>query len=811
MIVDNDDIERESTIHMSIDKAVKEGMLQFSKATAIERFPDMRDGLKPVHRRIIYTMDKLGLTSNSGHIKSAQVVGEVMGKYHPHGDAGIYSALVRMAQPFSMNHLIIDPQGNFGNISGDSAASQRYTEVRLSKYARIFTEDLTNTSVQYVYNYDRRYMEPDVLPARLPNILINGVYGIGGAAFVVNIPPHNLSETIDAILKIMSNPKTLNRDLNLLPDFPTGGVIINSDDVIRYYKTGEKATMKVRGIAYVDGKNVVISALPYMKSADTIREDISNRLPAKEYGIYQVLDNCNGMHVELVIETTKNANPNRILMDLYEKKILENSLTLSFRVVREGRVHECDLKTIIMGWLDFRRDTVRKTIVSSIQSIYQNMHITEALILIYDNLQEVMDLIMSADDKNHIHKIMMEKYGLTIIQAKEISNMKLYELTKVGKDELQRKHADLQMKLTEQKMRLSHKAIDSIIKEQLLEYKRVFGRPRITKMDNITFDSADVQDIDYLLTLQSNNMLGATTSNNVEVGGDYKVITGYSKTNTTLLDGVKYNPVKDMLLGFSSLGYMYRLDSINNDLQHMTFDNSKLELCMPKIKLQENDYLMRVLTIPYDAFEARAGEFVILTTDNMIKRLSLSEIPKLTANGTRYYVPRYRMTVGLANVIWSENFDKEEVIYFSNTGEAMRIKGASIRPSKRLSSGVLATTNSNYSLIDIETSAPDDIYIIMKRSGICKVIHNSQISIKKRTSNMDKIINVVLDEAHDNIIRVIKLPITAKSICITNAHNVMVIDIVKLKQNLGQNQPIKLVNVNVKDDNSLLTSGIVLN
>lgn len=809
-------LDEELYMDKEIDEVVKDNMLEFARGTFTDRFPDIRDGLKPVHRRIIYTMFKMGLMPNSDFRKCAQVVGKIMGELHPHGDISIYGALVRMAQDFSINYRIIEPQGNFGALNGDPPAAMRYTECKLSKYAKVFTDDLTDTSVRYVNNYDNKYIEPIILPAKIPNLLVQGVYGIGGAAFNVHIPSHNLSEVIDTTIKLMKNPNILNSDINLLPDFPTGGTIINSNEVQKYYKYGEPAAIKLRGLAYIDDRDIIISEIPYMCTLQGIKQDIIDKLKVKDIGIVDIFMECKGLNIKLIIKLNRSANPHKILNEFYEKKILERTLFLSFMATLDGRLYECDIKTLLTEWIKFRRDTVRKIIVNRIQSTYQKMHITEAIIKIYDILDEVIELIRNSESRDEAHIKLISNYNMTIIQAKAISGMKLYELSKKSKEELIIQHNDYHQELEKDKLLLTSKNIDEIIINELNDYKKTFGRPRRTKLENIDMSIAKPMDnIEYLIVKHSDTCSVSIipTDKLQPTNKDSRVLSGWYKSNNRIDDSFYYNPLKDVLIAFSDGGYIFKIDGlINNHIRFLNFSESnKFEQITYEIPLQKDHKISKILSIPISEWENKKGDIIILFNNNIIKRMALSEIPtRISKDGIKYYNIKSNNKLQLCNILYIKEIDNKYVLYITDKGEVNKIEASTIRQTRRISNGVMATNDSKNKLVDIEICDDSNILIFFKHNGSIKAIKVSDIKLNKRNNKLDKVLDVISSEKSDHICKILITDNSTSNIIIFSADSMYIINNMDILDNIKQSHEKKIINTNNKDSSTWIYSSILI-
>jgi len=430
------DNEKQVILRRTVESEMKKSFIDYAMSVITSRaLPDVRDGLKPVHRRILYAMNEMGLTHNKPFKKSARVVGEVLGKYHPHGDQAVYDALVRMAQWFSLRYPLIDGQGNFGSIDGDSPAAMRYTEVRLNRIASTLLEDIDKETIDWTDNFDGTLEEPSVLPARLPNLLINGSSGIA-VGMATNMPPHNLGEVIDGIVKVIDNPNITTAELMSIikgPDFPTGGIICGKSGILEAYSKG-KGHIKVRGKTHFEEENgrtrIIVTEIPYMVNKSKLLEDIAELVKNRKIeGISDLRDESDRRGLRIVIELKRDAIKEVVLNQLFEHTNLQTTYGILNLALVNGEPKILSLKDIIQNYIDFRVEIVTRRTKFDLRKAKERLHILDGLLIALNNIDEILKIIRSSKEYEEAKKALMEKFSLSEIQAKAILDMRLHKLT----------------------------------------------------------------------------------------------------------------------------------------------------------------------------------------------------------------------------------------------------------------------------------------------------------------------------------------------------------------------------------------------
>ena len=476
----------EAIIPVKIEEEMKRSYIDYAMSVIVGRaLPDVRDGLKPVHRRILFAMYEMGMFHNKPYKKSARIVGEVLGKYHPHGDQAVYDALVRMAQNFNMRYPLIDGQGNFGSLDGDSPAAMRYTEVRLSKIAEELLEDIDKETVEFVPNFDDSLFEPSVLPAKLPNLLINGSSGIA-VGMATNMPPHNLGEIVDGIIKVIENPEIEIEELMKYvkgPDFPTGGVILGDEELKKAYLTG-KGTITIRGKTKIEKNKIIITELPYQVNKSRLVENIAECIKNRKIeGITSLRDESDRKGIRIVLELSENVDANIILNRLFKFTQLQSTFGIINLALVNGEPKILSLKDLINEYLKHRKEIITKRTEFELKKSEKRKHILEGLIIALKNIDKVIEIIKRSKDIATAKSFLMEEFNLTEIQSQAILDMRLQKITALEKEKIWKEMEQLKIKISELKQILENESIIfQIIKKELLEIKEKYSDERRTEI-----------------------------------------------------------------------------------------------------------------------------------------------------------------------------------------------------------------------------------------------------------------------------------------------------------------------------------------
>ncbi|MGB4753509.1 MAG: DNA topoisomerase (ATP-hydrolyzing) subunit A, partial [Bacillota bacterium] len=503
-------------IPIDLKDEMKRSYMLYSMSVIVGRaLPDVRDGLKPIHRRILYAMNEIGLTSDKPHRKSATIVGEVMGKYHPHGDAAIYDALVRMAQDFSQRYPLIDGHGNFGSVDGDPPAAMRYTEARMARISQKLLADIDKDTVDFQPNFDESLKEPVVLPCRFPNLLVNGSSGIA-VGMATNIPPHNLREVIDGVIMLIDNPDAKVEDLMTVikgPDFPTAGIIVGKEGIRSAYTTG-RGSIRIRAAAQIEslsgGRNrIIVSEIPYQVNKSRLIEHIAELVRDKKIdGITDLRDESDREGIRIVIDVRRDANPNVILNQLYRHTQMQTTFGVIMLVIVNGEPKLLDLKSVISHYIEYQKEIVVRRTRFDLNKAEERAHILEGLKIALDNLDAVINLIRSSRTPDIAREGLMKSFNLTEKQAQAILDMRLQRLTGLERRKIEDELKDIMNLIKELKGILAdEQKVLQIIKEELLEIKETFGDDRRTRITagSSDFDVEDLiaeEDIAVTLTHQ---------------------------------------------------------------------------------------------------------------------------------------------------------------------------------------------------------------------------------------------------------------------------------------------------------------------
>lgn len=514
-----EDIITGKVIPVNLEDEMKNSYIDYAMSVIIMRaLPDVRDGLKPVHRRILYAMQEAGMGSNKPYKKSARIVGEVLGKYHPHGDSSVYDAIVRMAQDFSCRYVLADGHGNFGSIDGDSAAAMRYTEVRMSKIAELMLQDIDKKTVDFTPNYDESLQEPTVLPSKIPNLLVNGSSGIA-VGMATNIPPHNLTEVIDGVLQMIDNPEITIEELMQTikgPDFPTGAMIMGRDGIISAYKTGRGA-VKMRACTEIstlpNGKpRITVTELPYQVNKARLVERIADLVRDKTIdGITDLNDESDRNGMSIVIDLRRDVNPEVILNQLYQHTQLQETFGVIMLALVNGHPRILNLKQVLHYYIKHQEDVIRRRTQYELTKAQARAHILEGLTTALDHLDPIIKIIREAKNGDSAKEVLMSNYTLTEKQAQAILDLRLQRLTGLEREKIENEYLEILDYITNLEEILADEAkILNIIKEELSAVKAKFGDARRTQITNASSD-VDIADLiaeeDVVITLTHNNYI----------------------------------------------------------------------------------------------------------------------------------------------------------------------------------------------------------------------------------------------------------------------------------------------------------------
>ncbi|WP_172370259.1 DNA gyrase subunit A [Sporosarcina jiandibaonis] len=677
---------------INISTEMKTSFLDYAMSVIVSRaLPDVRDGLKPVHRRILYAMQDLGNTADKPHKKSARIVGDVIGKYHPHGDSAVYDTMVRMAQDFNYRYMLVDGHGNFGSVDGDSAAAMRYTESRMSKIAMELLRDINKDTIDYQDNYDGQEREPIVLPSRYPNLLVNGSSGIA-VGMATNIPPHHLGETIDAVLALSENPEITTEELMEImpgPDFPTGGIILGRSGIRRAYETG-RGSVIIRGKVEIEQKangreTILVNELPFQVNKARLIEKIAELVRDKKIeGITDLRDESDRTGMRIVIEVRRDANANVLLNNLYKQTALQSSFGVNMLALVDGQPKLLALKEILYHYLEHQKVVIRRRTQYDLKRAEDRAHILEGLRIALDNIDAIIALIRGSKTTEEAKTGLIDKFNLSERQAQAILDMRLQRLTGLERDKIEEEYNSLQLLIAELRAILAdeEKLLD-IIREELLELKERYGDDRRTE---ITLGGAEmIEDEDLIpvensvLTLTHNGYikrLPASTYRSQRRGG--RGIQGMGTNDDDFVEHLLNTSTHDTILFFTSKGRVFRTKGYEVPEFNRTAKG------LPIINLLGVDKEEKVTAmIPVAEFEENKY-FFFVTQNGIAKRTPVSAFANIRSNGLIALTLRgddeligVKMTSG-----------EEEIVIGTKDGMLIKFNETDIRSMGRVAGGV---------------------------------------------------------------------------------------------------------------------------
>ena len=671
---------------------MKESFIQYSMAVIVSRaLPDVRDGLKPVHRRILYTMYENGLTPDQPYRKCADTVGSVLGKYHPHGDASVYDALVRLAQSFSLRYPLVDGHGNFGSVDGDPPAAYRYTEAKMAKMSMNMLTDINKNTVDFQSNYDDRLKEPVVLPSRFPNLLCNGSTGIA-VGMATNIPPHNLHEIIEGMKCVMRNPDcTLDELMEHVkgPDFPTGGIIMGRAGIRAAYGTGKgKITLRSQtSIEEINGRNcIIVTEIPYMVNKARLCVSIADLVKEKRIdGIHDLNDESGKDGMRIVIKLKKDANPQVVLNKLFSYTQLQDTVGVNMLALVNGIPKILTLKECLEQYIDFQVDVIRRRTEFDLKKAKEREHILQGLVIALDNIDEVVEILRSSKTIAEGKQRLMERFDLTEVQADHIVNMTLGKLTGMERQKLLDELAELKIKIADlEDILANHQRVLDIIIEEVEAIQEKFGDERRTRIENVSGE-VDIEDLipeeESFVTYTKGGYIKRTPISEYHAqkrGG--KGVTGMKQREDDYVEEMYTCSTHDFMLFISNKGIMYKLKCYELPEGSKASRGTNIVNILPL----ESDEKIAAM-IKTDSFDE--GRFIVMVTKNgKIKRTPLSSYKNVRKNGLRAIgldegdeIEGVRMTSG-----------KNQLIVATHNGYAIRVNETDIREMSRTAHGVRA-------------------------------------------------------------------------------------------------------------------------
>lgn len=680
-------------VDVNLASEMKTSFIDYAMSVIVSRaLPDVRDGLKPVHRRILYGMNELGVTPDKPHKKSARITGDVMGKYHPHGDSSIYEAMVRMAQWWSYRYMLVDGHGNFGSMDGDGAAAQRYTEARMSKIALEMLRDINKNTVDFVANYDANEREPVVLPARFPNLLVNGATGIA-VGMATNIPPHNLGESIDAVKLMMDNPDVTTRELMEVlpgPDFPTGALVMGKSGIHKAYETG-KGSIVLRSRTEIEEtktgrERIVVTEFPYMVNKTKVHEHIVRLVQEKRIdGITAVRDESNREGVRFVIEVRRDASANVILNNLFKMTQMQTNFGFNMLAIQNGVPKILSLREILGSYIEHQKEVVTRRTIFDKEKAEARAHILEGLLIALDHIDEVIKIIRNSQTDAEAQAELMSKFKLSERQSQAILDMRLRRLTGLERDKIQSEYDDLIALIADLADILAKpERVVAIIKEELDEVKRKFGDPRRTELmvgEVLSLEDEDlIEETNVLITLSNKGYIKRLDQDEFTAqkrGG--RGVQGTGVKDDDFVRELVSTSTHDRLLFFTNKGRVYRLKGYEIPEYGRTAKGLPI---VNLLKLDDGESIQTIINVAQDRSE---DAYLFFTTrSGLVKRTSVAEFANIRQNGLKAL--NLKDEDELINVFLTDG--NTDVIIGTKFGYSVRFKESVVRNMGRSAIGV---------------------------------------------------------------------------------------------------------------------------
>ncbi|MGT2711297.1 DNA gyrase subunit A [Streptococcus oriscaviae] len=686
-------MQDKNLVDVNLASEMKTSFIDYAMSVIVSRaLPDVRDGLKPVHRRILYGMNELGITPDKPHKKSARITGDVMGKYHPHGDSAIYEAMVRMAQWWSYRHMLVDGHGNFGSMDGDGAAAQRYTEARMSKIALEMLRDINKNTVDFSDNYDSNEREPVVLPARFPNLLVNGTTGIA-VGMATNIPPHNLGETIDAVKLLIDNPEATTREIMEVlpgPDFPTGALVMGKSGIHRAYETG-KGSIVLRSRTeieeYGNGRErIVVTEFPYMVNKSKVQEHIVKLVQEKRIeGITAVRDESNREGVRFVIEVRRDASANVILNNLFKLTQLQTNFSFNMLAIQNGVPKILSVRQILEAYVEHQKEVVTRRTQFDKEKAEARAHILEGLLIALDHIDEVIRIIRNSETDAIAQAELMEKFALSERQSQAILDMRLRRLTGLERDKIQSEYDELVALIADLADILAKpERVVQIIKEELEDVKRKYADPRRTELmvgEVLSLEDEDlIEEADVLITLSNQGYIKRLAQDEFQAqkrGG--RGVQGTGVKDDDFVRELVSTSTHDRLLFFTNKGRVYRLKGYEIPEYGRTAKGLPI---VNLLKLEENESIQTIINISKDQED---GHYLFFATrQGVVKRTKVAEFDNIRQNGLKAL--NLKDDDELINVFLTDG--QADIIMGTKFGYSVRFMETDVRNMGRTATGV---------------------------------------------------------------------------------------------------------------------------
>ncbi len=800
--------ERDKKVEVNIVNEMRNSFIDYSMSVIVARaLPDVRDGLKPVHRRILYTLYEEGMTPDKKYQKSANAVGAVMGHYHPHGDSAIYESMVRMAQDFTYRHTLVDGHGNFGSIDGDGAAASRYTEARLAKISMELLRDLNKDTVDFSENYDGQRKEPVVLPSRFPNILVNGNMGIA-VGMATNIPPHNLGEVIDGCVAYIDNPEITVTELMQYikgPDFPTAGVILGNSGIKRAYESGRGA-ITIRGMATVEEAHnkhrIVITELPYQVNKKALIQRIGELVRDKVIdGISNLSDESALEGIKIVIDVKKEANANVVLNNLYKHTQLQTSYGINFLMLVDGSPRTLGLREIIEKYIDHQKHVIYRRCQFDLKRYKDRLHILDGLKIALDNIDRVIKIIRESADDDEAKAGLMSNFALSEVQSQAILDMRLKRLTGLEKSKIEEEIAELEKLVRElEEILASEEKILEVIKNEMLEIKDKYADERRTHIDMTAIDYIEDESLipveNVVITLTNKGYikrLPADTYKTQNRGG--MGVKGMATNEEDFVEHLINATSHDYILMFTNRGKVYRIKGYEIP------EYSRQSKGLPIINLLSLDKDEKVTSLLKICNNDEYKCLIFATKSGLIKRTDISEFDSIRTNGKKFIT--LKDDDELVSV--KKTTGNDEILMASSNGRMVRFNEDAVRIMGRSASGVRGINLDGGILVGMEIVEPNEYVLVITEKGYGKKTPVDEYRITNRGGKGVKTVNIT--EKNGSIVSFKTVDDSKDLMIITDSGIIIRLAVDKISTMSRVTQGVKLINL--KEDSIVSSTSIV--